>query len=308
MTGQDRIILPYKQFHITLSLKDSRPVSRFLASTLRGGFGYTLRSIVCTTPQQKCAACILKHTCAYAYIFETFPAPGSARLNKYQAIPRPFTMVPRQQDSTVHITLTLFGNAIRYLPYFIYTLNTLGRKGLGKYKKRFHVTRVADRKDTTIYPVEENDVATGIVPDLLTVHPGAPKEEPVTLDFYTPLVVRKNGQLLGHFDGDAFLRTLLRRVTNLHAFYGEGPGHDIDPSSYLDAGAYIDFTPDMHKKDASRFSTRQRRHIDYSGIVGTVHLEGATGPVLPLLRAGEVLGVGKNTVFGYGHYRLQEAA
>ncbi len=308
MSRDSTITLPYKQFRITLSLEDERPVSHFLAATLRGGFGSTLRSIVCTTPQQQCPRCLLKHTCAYAYLFETFPAPGSARLNKYRAIPRPFTMVPQQKGDTIEILLTLIGNSIRYLPYFIYTLNTLGRKGLGKRKIRFSVHGVCDRDETVLYPVAENEVAADITPDMLSVYPGEMNEGERILDFYTPLVVRKNGTILEHFDGDAFVRTLLRRVTNLHAFYGEPPLHDIDPSPYLKPVQEISFSSRMHKKEAARFSTRQKKHIDYSGIIGRVHLQGNIGSILPLLQAGEILGVGKNTVFGYGQYRIQEAA
>jgi CRISPR/Cas system endoribonuclease Cas6 (RAMP superfamily) len=37
-------------------------------------------------------------------------------------------------------------------------------------------------------------------------------------------------------------------------------------------------------------------------MTGSVRLSGDVGTLMPLLKAGEVLGVGKNTVFGFGEY------
>jgi CRISPR/Cas system endoribonuclease Cas6 (RAMP superfamily) len=54
-----------------------------------------------------------------------------------------------------------------------------------------------------------------------------------------------------------------------------------------------------------RFSTRQKREIDYDGFTGEVKLTGDIGTFLPFLEAGEILSVGKNTAFGFGKYRLK---
>ena len=70
----------------------------------------------------------------------------------------------------------------------------------------------------------------------------------------------------------------------------------------------LEVQADMRPVEQHRFSTRQKRSIDYSGMTGSVRLNGDIGTFMPLFKAGEVLGVGKNTVFGFGEYQCNVMA
>lgn len=299
----DRVLLPYKLFTFSLRLESDQPVSRFPAATLRGGFGYTLRGLVCATPKIPCRRCLLKHQCAYSFLFETPPPPNAARLGKYHAVPRPFALRPRFDRDSAELELLLVGNAVPYLPHFIYALNTMGRKGIGKRRLRFEVTNVRTG-DTTVFPIGDNEVTPDIEPDNLTVEPGEPRNGRVTLRFVSPFVIRKNGAVLDRFEPQAFVTTLLRRVTNLDAFFGSR-GNGVDPTPYVEAARELTVTNDLQMENKTRISTRQKKKIDYSGLTGNAELRGNVGTLMPLLRAGEVVGVGKNTVFGYGVYSIK---
>ncbi len=302
-----RIELPYKRFRFLLDTNGRNVISRFPEATLRGGFGYTLRSLVCTTTGKACRECLLRHNCAYAFLFETSPPPDAPRLRKVDAVPRPFMLRAGESGSEPRVDITLIGKATGYLPYFIYTLNKLGRRGLGKERTPYRITAVRTDTETMVYPLADDQVSSDIAPDRLRIEPGGPSDGSLTLELVSPTVIRRNGRVLSDIDAYSFIATLLRRVTNLAAFFGDPPAADIDPTPYLDAARGLRWETRLRPVQRSRFSTRQHRTIDYSGMVGTIRMQGDVGTLAPLLEAGEVVGVGKNTVFGGGAYRIERA-
>lgn len=290
-------------FRLKLSGKDS--VSQFLEATIRGGFGYTLRGLVCAAGKAECGDCMLRHNCAYAFLFETPPPASAPRLAKYRAVPHPFTMHASQTGDALCLHVTLFGQATRYLVWFIYTLNKLGERGLGRKKMLFTVEEVTC-SEKKIYPIGDDYVGAIESNGRIVLEPGKPMQGKVSLEFLSPLVLRTKGMIHSKFDAYSFMTNLLRRITNLNAFYGENPEAVTDPQHYLDAAKSLSVESAMKQVGKSRYSTRQHQEIDYSGIIGTVTLSGDTGTLLALLGAGEIAGVGKNTAFGMGRYKMKE--
>ncbi len=296
--------LTYNRFTANIELEKPDPVSLFPAATIRGGFGITLRSLVCTTKEALCENCLLRRNCVYTFLFESFPAETAPRLKKYKNIPRPFALQPRQKDNSLTLDILLFGKAIRHIPYFIYTLNTLGKKGLGKNRTGFKLINVT-LDNRLIYPVSGDELDMNFSPGLLTISPGAAGNGTVSLHFVTPFVIRKENEIKDSIDGRTFIASLLRRVTNLNAFYEQEPAVKIDPTPYLSAAETLELSQNLFTVRRSRFSTRQKQRIAYSGFTGAITIKGDIGTLIPLLRAGEVTGVGKNTAFGYGRYRME---
>jgi hypothetical protein len=56
------------------------------------------------------------------------------------------------------------------------------------------------------------------------------------------------------------------------------------------------------------WSSRQGKEITLGGVPGELEIEGAVGPLLPLLRGGELVHVGKSTSCGYKQMELREGA
>lgn len=167
------------RYQVSLEPKQSLRQPRFFGATLRGGFGYAFKRLVCIQRDTPCDRCLVKAQCAYAYIFETEPPPGAQKLRNLSDIPRPFvfepptgrvweygsigvsekehpllhphtpihpythTPTPPHRD-TAFLTfgLILIGRAIDYLPYFVLTLIELGKAGLGKDRTPFTVQAV----------------------------------------------------------------------------------------------------------------------------------------------------------------------
>ena len=108
----------------------------YKGSALRGGFGNVFKQVVCIEKNQDCLRCMLRAKCSYSFIFETPPLGETGKNTNY--FPHPFIIEPPltpqqnyQPDEEFAFNLLLIGRAIEYLPYFVYTFDELGRKGLG---------------------------------------------------------------------------------------------------------------------------------------------------------------------------------
>ena len=60
----------------------------------------------------------------------------------------------------------------------------------------------------------------------------------------------------------------------------------------------------LHWVDWTRRSSRQRQQMTLGGWMGTITITGASPVIFAALNIGAQLGLGKETVFGMGHYRL----
>ncbi len=104
----------------------------------RGGFGYAFESIVCPTHDLDCIHARLGEQCVYSEVFETPVPRDSVVMRKYPHAPHPFVLTPPLDrnssfDSTKELCLelALVGRAIKWISYFICTLEELGRRGVG---------------------------------------------------------------------------------------------------------------------------------------------------------------------------------
>ena len=66
-------------FQFILKAQDPLVLPPYKGSTLRGGFGFAFKRVVCALLNQDCPDCLLKEKCLYSYVFET-PPPSSTRI------------------------------------------------------------------------------------------------------------------------------------------------------------------------------------------------------------------------------------
>jgi len=140
----------YKSFTFTIEAKETIFLPPYKGSTLRGGFGYAFKRVVCALKDKECLNCILKEKCIYSYIFETPPPSDTKIMRKYKAAPHPFIIEPPPEKKKgykagddINFGLILIGKAIDYLPYFIYAFHNLGEIGIGKGRSKFQLKKVS---------------------------------------------------------------------------------------------------------------------------------------------------------------------
>ncbi len=316
------IQFPYQKFEFNVRPQETLILPSYKGSTLRGGFGNAFKRIVCAVRNKECTECILREKCIYSYVFETPPPPDAKMMRKYRSAPHPFIIEPPPgtrrgytPEDRLTFGLILLGRAIDYLPYFIYTFDELGKMGIGKGRGKYRletVTACTSGKDQerVIYSSDTKTLKP-VTSSFITLAPGLPGKEPdnstpLTLNFLTPTRIIYNKHLVLDLEFHILIRNLLRRLSLLYYFHcGE------DPSAW-DFKGIIERAEGVKVKernlkwyDWERYSSRQETKMKMGGFVGEISFEGDTGLFMDIIRAGEVLHVGKGTGFGLGKYDVR---
>lgn len=317
-------------YRLTLSAHDLMRFPPFKGSALRGGFGHAFKSIICAELDECGKYCSLGNACAYGYIFETSPPEEAEALRNFGDIPRPFIIEPpldRQTDyapgETLTFQLKLIGHAADFLTYFTLAFRELGRRGLGvalerpglgKKRGRFRLTRIeavnplSGTQQTVFDQAERNRIQLRSLPvdsATITTHAATLPTDRITLNFLTPTRLKHRGRWVNEGPPfQALIKVLLSRTSSLSYFHC-GQRLDVDFRGLIDRAAEVKTARcQTHWEDWSRFSGRQKQRVEMGGLVGRVTYAGDLGGYLPLLALGELIHVGKGTIFGNGQYEI----
>ncbi len=309
----------YKSFIFSIKAKEPLILPAYKGSTFRGGFGNVFKKVVCALKKKECLDCLLKDKCIYCYIFETPPPSNTTIMRKYKTSPHPFIIEPPLEKKTIYkpdeqisFELILIGRAIEYYPYFIYTFDEFGRSGIGKGRGRFELHEVVT-SEGCIYTSENKKLATVKPDELLLTLPdafdssGVKNNAILKLHFLTPTRISFDGHLTVNLEFHMLIRTLLRRIALLYYFHCSGDSAQWDFKGIIEMAKRIK-TKDSSLKwyDWERYSARQDTRMKMGGFIGEITFEGNIEPFIPLIKAGEILHVGKGTSFGLGKYKIQD--
>jgi hypothetical protein len=159
-----------------------------------------------------------------------------------------------------------------------------------------------------IYRAEDDmirTVNTTISGDTITARAATLPPDRITLEFLTPTRLKHRGRWVG--EGPPFhvlVKVLLGRISSLSYFHC---GHKLEADfrGLIDRAAEVRIAQsETGWRDWSRFSGRQKQRVEMGGLVGQVTYSGDLRDYLPLLALGELVHVGKGTVFGNGQYRI----
>ncbi len=329
------MIIPYQKFEFIIEAIDELNLPYYKGSTFRGGFGNVFRRIVCALRSQDCNDCMLRSKCIYAYVFETSPeyhpkksndpsgTPGmvfqnnSAIMNmhKYEKIPHPFVIEPPEGNlktcppgERLNFNLILVGRAVEYIPYFVYTFDELGSIGIGRGRGRYKLLMVkkADARKL-VYSLKDKTLRQ-TDPDYLELledfKPSGIMNS-LSMRFITPLRIKYNRDLVVTPEFHILIRALLRRLGLLYYFHCGNKKSEWDHKSIINHAMKVEIKSSSFKwLDWERYSSRQDARMRLGGIVGEITYHGDIKPFLPIIQAGEILHIGKNTSFGLGRYEI----
>jgi hypothetical protein len=319
-----------------------------VANVLRGALGITFRKLVCPAEwlDHPCAPCPMYSTCAYGLLFNPTPPDDAAQLRLQQDLPRPFVIEPPGLHPDTPATpeqmtfaLTLFGQSIDHLPYFITTLERLGRDGLGRDRVPFDVESITARhpagnevlftsgatvvrmplrrlRTADILETTGRHVSPSVLPPRVAPLPAGNPWLTVKLRFLTPTLLRTGSgidsqgcrhcatEVRGRPPFGVVARRLRDRLSTLCAFFGE-PWRHPDFAALGTAADTVRLV-DSHTVWLTRHrrSTRTGDTHEISGFVGEAVYEfpdaATRAQFLPLLKLAEYIHVGKYAPWGHG--------
>lgn len=242
-----------------------------------------------------------------------------ALLNRgaFQCEVEPAVVEKRQfkAGDTLRFGLTLIGRAIEQLPYVVYAVSEMARRGLGADRAPFALVDVssideADEK-RLVYSNAEGRFASlelerSELRELVSARlEGLEKRDSLKLRFVTPTRIRIEGDLQANLSFELLVRSLLRRISMLIAVHGKAK-MEVDFRGLIDRAQSVKKVAErLRWDDWERYSNRQQTKMKLGGFIGEVEYRGeAIQEYLPLIIAGELLHIGTGTSFGLGKYEI----
>ena len=296
---------------------DTLVLPPYKGSTLRGGFGHAFKKVVCVVRNTECRDCSLFQRCVYTYVFETVAPAESPVGGRYQDAPHPFILNPPLEEKRVYekgevlsFQLVLVGRGNDYLPYFVFTFDELGRRGIGKGKGRYKLDSVSiinsSQNDEIVYSGVDQKLKTIERPISFNEGVGVDgkKCDSLTVRFLSPTRLKAEGRLVSdRLEFVQFIKALLERLQLLSHFHCGGSIKDL--SGYIKrAGDVIVENSSLLWYDWERYSNRKGR-MKLGGFKGTVTYKGDISEFVHYINVGKYLNIGKGTVFGLGRYGIE---
>ena len=267
----------YSTIRARFTLPDDPPY--FIGSQIRGALGYALKRTVCINPAYQCEGCFAADNCLYYDFYES--------QNGYH----PYRLDFELGKSYYDFSLYLFEKATEKLPYIVSALHVmLTQNGLGKERVTI------DEYQLFVNGTSAVEGGKIVLPPETTVTCRPPQQTPstLTLRFVTPLRIKHHNRFVR--SGDYLT---LRGI--LHSIYQRRQmleGAERGRLPFEPRGEIVDRF--VRFKDLSRYSGRQRGTLKIGGMVGEMTIEGIDPQSYALLKLGEIIGAGKQTVFGLG--------
>lgn len=283
-------------------------------SAWRGAFGHALKRTVCVIRNTPCHQCLLKHACAYSYIFETPTPSNTEKMRKYTAIPHPFVFRFSNKKSTesFNLDLNLFGHGQRYFPYLVHAMQMAGKDGVGGHRQSFFLNKIdaIDYHDhnqcVTIYQDSE---LTPLKPAQAPILPKMP--EIIKINFQTPVRLKQDNRNITaiNFNFGAMFGALLRRISMISYFHTDTP-LESDFNGLAASARSVQFeAQNLHWYDWTRYSSRQQTEMQMGGLLGSVSLDmRGLEDFWPYLWLGQWTHVGKGTSMGMGAYTIHSTS
>ena len=276
---------------LLLSLSDlSAPLRDSLLSGRGAVFEDALRQLCCAKPVCAPESCRLLQSCPIPGLVARGVSPDLELLRRHQKPGLPYVFQIR--DGRDEFDLVILGSAIAELALFIEAL--FPQFGSNKT----YAVTAFDGQNSPL-PIAFDAVGTAENLPLLEASQLLDRFctdfygcRNIRIDLVTPLRMVRDGRELNRFDPAFFIRSLLRRLSSLAAYYGEGV--DTDHFRYL-AGLAGEVR--LLRQAVVRDTVAQGR-----GISGSYELQGPFAELGPLLCLGGLVHLGKGVSYGQGAF------
>jgi len=268
---------------IEVKINTQEKPSYFIGSMIRGAMGYALKKVTCINPSYKCEGCFTATSCLYYQFYEEKDSLHNYRFDIELG------------SGKFDFALYLFSDATKSLAYVLSALHkTLTENGLTKNNYHFHDFSMS---------VNGQKVYDGKEFKTLDIEPKAFKVDSfcsnLKVKLLTPLRIKKHNKFLrDDVDLEDILRSIYQREQEL--VYGKKVfrlEHEASCTTTVKA---------LQHKSLTRSSSRQKQTMKMDGVIGELAVMGIDEKSYRLLKLGEIIGVGKQTVMGLGRIQIED--
>ncbi|MEP7287803.1 MAG: CRISPR system precrRNA processing endoribonuclease RAMP protein Cas6 [Chloroflexota bacterium] len=243
-------------------------------------------------------------------------------------LPRAYTVEPPPPNAhystgeQFEFGITLFGQAVSYLPYLFYALRDVADLGIGFGRGRFQMIRICEvnplnkSRRQIIDPHQVSDLRLAINHKAIQYAVNLWRSDEILLRFLTPARLTDYGALARRPSLGILLRRLLERAQSLVEQNQSKPevaaGLERWKAEWMRMGALGDVLDAQHLiadntywKDVTSHSHIKGRSSPIGGLMGKARWQINERDVLYWLLWGQSLHVGKNTAKGDGWYSVE---
>ena len=272
-----------KYHFIEVKVNSKEKVPHFTGSMLRGAFGYALKKVTCINPSYSCDGCFAKDSCLYYSFYE--------KKNTFH----PFRFDVKLDNSSYDFNLYLFNEATKELPYILSSLhNMLTQKGIGRDNLTFENLEILVNKETVYSKKEFKEL--NLEPKVFKIDNFCPN---VKIKLLTPLRIKKHNKFLRE---DVELEDILRSIHQREQELNSGVKvHKLNYTPKVGTTLKL-----LQYKQLKRKSNRQKQILNIDGLIGEMAINNIDKESYRLLKLGELIGAGKQTVMGLGKIKVEE--
>lgn len=273
-------MLRYIKINIILDKENQEKPHFFLGSTLRGAFGVALKKVVCINPSFECEGCFASNNCLFHDFYESKNRAHEYRFSK--------ELGSKDYD----FSLYLFESATDKLPYVLSALHKmLHETGLGVERKKYQIKSITCN-DIKVYEDGKFNLEKTKID---TVNVSNPHSN-LRLKLITPLRIKSENKLERNtIDLKQILQSIQNRLCELK---------NEEKTKLIFEPHYKLIKSDINFLDLSRYSNRQKTKMKFGGLIGEMIFDEVDPQSFQLLKIAEIIGVGKQTVFGLGEVKI----
>ena len=295
----------YVKLHFRIRFREVSRLPMNKVSAIRGGIGEMLLRSNCIR-NRDCACCDFERECIVRRTmysqFDKKPAfvtTGDSvgyvlECENYEEI--------FAAGDILEFHLILFGKTIVYFSQFLQAIHQLGCVGLGKEHVGYDIVSIGNTTGQELLDggnimMERYEVRT--IGDYVKYRLNGNNEWQNRIRFKTPVTLKYQGRMQEEVTLEAMIPAIFRRIYMLDCFEG------IDCGEMCWQGTYPQvLEADFRMISVYRYSGTQDQKMALRGVKGDMLLSEIPQELLPILLAGEIMHIGKNTSFGFGRYHV----
>ncbi|WOE70984.1 CRISPR system precrRNA processing endoribonuclease RAMP protein Cas6 [Hydrogenimonas thermophila] len=272
-----------KWYKIDVKSKKNFTPPFFAGSMLRGAFGIALKRVVCINPTYKCNNCFSCNNCIYYDFYEVENSFKKYKISSKLSMKR------------LSFSIYLYDETTQELPYILSAIKkSLEEVGVGKEKQQVELSEIS---------IGSKIVYNG--KDFLPIVDVKPYEfkcneyyQNIELNFSMPMSLKYKNQYVTKDKVSLYIL-----ITNLHKRFAELKGLPTKKIDFKIEGEIVQNS--LKFIDLFRYSNRKKRRMKFTGLIGKVVIKGIDRRSYEYLKLGEIIGIGKQTVFGLGDYTIR---